>query len=89
MNNPLDLLWPFFAINGLFMLVSCALVYHLSHKQHKQEDAINELKMEVMVARDRVTHLYDQVNRVETKVDVQDQLQEIQEAIEEINRDSD
>lgn len=51
------------------------------HQIEDLEDTVSQLRTSQEVARDRVSYLYDQLSRVETKVDVKEQIAEaVQEA---------
>lgn len=88
MNNEImDLtMWA----SGIFMVLVALngfLTFHLWDKITHLKDDVQELKASLETSRDRVTYLYDQVNRVETKVDVKDQIEQIVQEALEANKD--
>ena len=90
MNNVPDLLYALMGLTLLFFAASSMAHIHLWDTAGKLKEDIRSLKSSMEIARDRVSYLYDQVSRVETKVDISDKLEEIQEALQEaseIDRD--
>jgi hypothetical protein len=80
-----NLLMGLTGLTLIFFAVSSFFLVHLHDQVGKMKHTIQEMKNSQEIARDRVSYLYDQVSRVETKVDVKDTLEAIQEAIETSN----
>ncbi len=88
-NDPIVLLYAVGILQLVSTMVTGLFIIHLIDKQAHQKDKIASLETSIEISRDRVTYLYDQLSRVETKVDINDKLEEIQEGLEAFQEEKD
>ena len=81
-SQTVDLLVSFAYVNIMFMAIFAGSSYLLWDKNHSMQERVRKLETSAEIARDRVTYLYDQLSRVETKADVQATLEDLQETVD-------